>query len=164
MLYGILTIGFLNVPGVGFDLRGTAFVNLLLIAVWAAVAWRLRSAYVRTIQESIHRHRMDTERTSSVVLERSAADALRDKLAADDPAEVRYALGLLEGQRTHSWHPALRALLHHQAADVRQRALALLAAAGDKAIAPDAVALLGDPDRNRHDDRLTEVIVGDDLA
>ena len=54
---------------------------------------------------------MDTERTSSAVLERSAAEALRDKLGAEDPDEVRYALGLLEGQRTQSWHPALRALL-----------------------------------------------------
>ena len=99
------------IRGIGLDLRGTAMLNLVLIAVWIAVAWRLRSAYVRTIQDSIHRHRMDTERTSSAVLERSAADALRDKLAASDPADVRYALGLLEGQRTQSWHPALRALL-----------------------------------------------------
>ena len=89
---------------------------------------------------------MDTERTSSAVLERSAADALRDKLAASDPADVRYALGLLEGQRTQSWHPALRALLAHPEADVRQRALALLAAAGDRDIGPDAVSLLRDPD------------------
>ena len=146
VLYGTLTVGFLMIPGVGLDLRGTAMLNLVLIAGWAAVAWRLRSAYVRTIQESIHRHRMDTERTSSAVLERSAADALRDKLAAGDAGEVRYALGLLEGQRTRSWHPALRALLGHPEADVRQRALALLAAAGDSEIGPDAVALLHDPD------------------
>jgi AAA family ATP:ADP antiporter len=144
--YGILTVGFLMVPGIGLELRGTGFVNVLLIAGWLVVAWRLRAAYVRTIQESIHRHRMDTERTSSAVLERSAADALRDKLAAGDPGEVRYALSLLEGQRTQSWHPSLRALLHHPAADVRQRALALLAAAGDREIAADAVALLRDPD------------------
>ena len=145
VVYGILTLGFL-MPGVGFDLRGTALINLALIACWVVVAWRLRSAYVQTIQDSIHRHRMDTERTSSAVLERSAAEALRDKLAAEDPDEVRYALGLLEGQRTQSWHPALRALLQHPAPDVRQRALALLAAAGDTEIGPDAVTLLHDPD------------------
>ena len=146
VVYGILTVGFWVLPGIGFDLRGTAFVNVFLIVTWLVVAWRLRAAYVQTIQESIHRHRMDTERTSSAVLERSAAEALRDKLAAGDPGEVRYALSLLEGQRTHSWHPALRALLHHSEADVRQRALALLAAAGDREIAADAVALLRDPD------------------
>jgi AAA family ATP:ADP antiporter len=146
VLYGILTVGFLMLPGVGLELRGTALVNLLLISGWVVVAWRLRSAYVRTIQDSIHRHRIDTERTSPAVLERSAAEALRAKLAADDPGEVRYALSLLEGQRTQSWHPALRALLQHEAPDVRQRALALLAAAGDHEIGPDAVALLRDPD------------------
>ena len=146
VVFGILTVGFLMIPGIGLNLRGTAMLNLVLIGGWMIVAWRLRSAYVRTIQESIHRHRMDTERTSSAVLERSAADALRDKLAASDPDEVRYALGLLEGQRTQSWHPALRALLSHPEADVRQRALALLAAAGDREIGADAVALLHDPD------------------
>ncbi len=146
VVYGILTVGFLMMPGLGLTLRGTALLNLVLIAGWVVVAWRLRSAYVRTIQDSIHRHRMDTERTSSAVLERSAAEALRDKLGATDPEEVRYALGLLEGQRTQSWHPALRALLLHPEADVRQRALALLAAAGDREIGPDAVALLHDPD------------------
>ena len=146
VIYGILTVGFWVLPGIGFDLRGTAIVNVFLIVTWLGVAWRLRAEYVQTIQESIHRHRMDTERTSSAVLERSAAEALRDKLAAGDPGEVRYALSLLEGQRTHSWHPALRALLHHPEADVRQRALALLASAGDREIAADAVVLLRDPD------------------
>ena len=144
VIYGFLTIGFF-VPGLRLSLRGTAAVNTLLIAAWVVVAWRLRAAYVRTIQDSIHRHRMDTERTSSIGLERSAADALRGKLAAEDPSEVRYALGLLEGQRTQSWNPALRALLHHPEADVRQRALALLAAAGDQGIAATAVELLHDP-------------------
>ena len=90
---------------------------------------------------------MDTERTSSAVLERSAADALRDKLAADDPGEVRYALGLLEGQRTQSWHPALRALLQHPAAG--RRGSARWRCWPPPAItrsARDAVALLHDPD------------------
>jgi len=145
VIYGFLTVGFV-IPGLGFSLRGTALVNLFLIGAWAVVASRLRAAYVLTIQDSIHKHRMDTERTSSIGLERSAAEALRGKLAADDPGEVRYALSLLEGQRTQSWHPALRALLQHPAADVRQRALALLAAAGDQEIAATAVGLLHDPD------------------
>jgi AAA family ATP:ADP antiporter len=146
VVYGILTVGFLVLPGFGLDLRGTALVNLVLIGGWIGVASRLRKAYVQTIQDSIHRHRMDTERTSSAVLERSAADALRDKLAAQDPDEVRYALALLEGQRTQSWHPALRALLQHPEPDVRRRALALLGGAGDHEIGSEAVALLHDSD------------------
>jgi AAA family ATP:ADP antiporter len=147
VVIGVVTAGFLMLPGFGLDLlHGTAALNLGLIAAWILVAWRLRSEYVRTIQESIHRHRIDTERTSAAVLERSAAETLKSKLTASDPAEVRYALSLLEVQHTKSWHPALRSLLQHADAEIRRRALALLSAAGDREIAQQAVTLLRDRD------------------
>jgi AAA family ATP:ADP antiporter len=146
VLFGIATGGFFMLPGIGLGLRGTAMANTVLIAVWMAAAWRLRIEYVRTIQASIHRHRLDTERTSASVLERSAAEVLKAKLGDADPEEVRYALGLLEAQQTRSWHPALRTLLRHPDADIRRRALALLSAAGDRDIADAAVGLLRDPD------------------
>lgn len=146
VLLGVATGGFLLLPGLGFDLRGTAAVNLLFIAVWGAVAWRLRTEYVRTIQDSIHRHRIDTQRTSTAVLERSAAEALAAKLAADDPTEVRFALSVLETQRTPKPVPQLRGLLTHGDAEIRRRALAILAAAGDRESAGAAVAMLQDPD------------------
>ena len=143
---GLATRGFFMLPGFGLDLRGTAAVNLAIIAVWAGVAWRLRSEYVRTIQESIHKHRIDSERLSAASLERSASTVLTGKLGASDVAEVRYALTLIEGQQSRRWHPALRALLAHQDADVRRRALAILSAGGDKDIADRVALMLRDPD------------------
>ena len=101
--------------------------------------------YVRTIHESIHRHRLDTERAASTTIEKSAAEALRAKLAGGDASEVRYALGLLEVQQTRSWQPALRTLLQHPEGDIRRRALSLLRAAGDREIGAKAVELLKDP-------------------
>ena len=146
VLFGLATTGFFMLPGIGLGPRGTAVLNGALIAMWIAVAWRLRHEYVRTIQASIHRHRMDTERTAASVVERSAADVLVAKLGGTDPEEVRYALGLLEVQQTRSWHPSLRMLLGHPDADIRRRALSLLSAAGDREIAERAVALLRDQD------------------
>jgi AAA family ATP:ADP antiporter len=148
VLLGVLTKGFpfVGVSGFGFGLRGTAAVNLVLIAAWVGIAWRLRVEYVRTIHDSIHRHRLDTERAASTVIERSAAKALTSKLTGDDPAEVRYALDLLEVQRTRSWQPALRGLLAHPEADIRRRAMAMLRATGDREIGPVAVELLRDRD------------------
>ena len=119
---------------------------MVFIAIWVGVAWRLRTEYVRTIHESIHRHRLDTERAASTTIERSAAEALRAKLAGGDASEVRYALGLLEVQQTRSWQPALRSLLQHPEADIRRRALSLLRAAGDREIGAASVGLLKDPD------------------
>ncbi len=146
LLLGLSTKGFALIPGLGLGLRGTAALNLTFIAAWTLVAWRLRREYVRTIHESIHRHRLDTERAASTTIERSAADALRAKLANGDASEVRYALGLLEVQQSRSWLPALRRLLSHPEADIRKRSLALLRAAGDREIADVAVELLTDPD------------------
>jgi ATP:ADP antiporter, AAA family len=146
LLFGFATRGFLMIPGLQFHVRGTAAINIVLLAVWIAIAWRLRVEYVRTIQESIHRHRLDSERTSADVLERSAADALNAKLRAGDPTEVRYALALLEVQQTRTWHPALRDLLSHPEPDVRRRALAILAEAGDRELLSRARAMLRDRD------------------
>jgi AAA family ATP:ADP antiporter len=145
-LLGVATQGFAMFPGLGFGLRGTATVNLALVAVWGVVAWRLRSEYVRTIHDSIHRHRLDTERAASTTIERAAAEALKSKLAAGEPSEVRYALDLLEVQQTRRWLPALRALLSSPEPDIRRRALSLLRAAGDREVAERSVHLLKDPD------------------
>ena len=147
LLLGLATQGFFGwIPGLGLGLRGTAALNMIVIALWMAVAWRLRREYVRTIHESIHRHRLDTERAASTTIEKSAAEALRAKLAGGEASEVRYALGLLEVQQTRSWQPALRTLLHHPEGDIRRRALSLLRAAGDREIGSTAVELLKDPD------------------
>src|SRR5690606_17459217 len=80
VMFGVATAGFAVLPGFGLGLRGTAAINGALIAVWIAVAWRLRSEYVRTIHDTIHQHRLDTERASPAAVERSASEALRVKL------------------------------------------------------------------------------------
>jgi ATP:ADP antiporter, AAA family len=146
LMLGVATQGFAMLPGLGLELRGTAAINLVMIGAWTAVAWQLRTEYVHTIHDSIHRHRLDTERAASTTIERSAAEALRAKLAGQDPAEVRYALSLLEVQQSRSWQPPLRTLLSHPEADIRRRSLALLRMAGDREIGDDAVRLLHDPD------------------
>jgi AAA family ATP:ADP antiporter len=143
---GLATLGFLMLPGLNLGLRGLAAINLCLIAGWTAAAWRLRGEYVRTIQESIHRHRIDSERLSVGSAEASATTALTGKLGAADAGEVRYALTLIEGQQNRRWHPALRGLLTHPDPDIRRRALALLSAGGDREIADRVAVMLRDPD------------------
>ena len=143
---GLVTERFFMIRGLGLDLRGISAINLCIIGVWIAVAWRVRTAYVRAIQESIHRHRIDSERLAPGAAERSTATVLAGKLGAIDPGEVRYALALIEGQQSRRWHPALRQLLTHPDPDIRRRALALLSSGGDKEIADRVSMMLRDPD------------------
>jgi AAA family ATP:ADP antiporter len=146
VMLGLLTQGFIMLPGLKLDMPGLAAVNLVTIGIWLALAWRVRSEYIRTIRDSIHRHRLDTQRGTAAVTERSAADMLVAKLTAADLSEVRYALDLIEGQQTRKWHPALRTLLTHPDADIRRRSLAALSATGDATIADRVPAMLRDPD------------------
>lgn len=146
VLLGLATRGFLGLPGLEFDIRGIAALTVAALSAWLAAAWQLRAAYVRTIQESIHRHRIDSERGGAGTVERTAADMLSAKLEATDAAEVRYALDLIDGQRTRRWHPALRALLTHEDPEIRRRALAILSGGGDSSIAERVPQMLRDPD------------------
>jgi ATP:ADP antiporter, AAA family len=146
VLLGLATQGFLGLPGFGLGLRGLAALNLVVIGAWFLVAVALRRGYVNTIRESILQHRLDTEQGSAPLLERSAAEIVEAKLRTGDPAEIRYALGLLEIQQRQSTVESLRGLLTHPAADIRRRALSILSAAGDRSIRGDAERLLLDED------------------
>src|SRR5207247_2454930 len=96
----------------------------------------------------ISQHRVDVEQASASVLDRSTAELLATNLSASDPNDILYALSLFEVERQRAAHPVIRSLLSHPAAPVRQKALAILAASGDKTVRPDVEGLLRDPDLN----------------
>ncbi|HEX5474051.1 MAG TPA: Npt1/Npt2 family nucleotide transporter [Vicinamibacterales bacterium] len=146
ILLGLATRGFFGLPGLRLGLRGTAAINLALIAGWCAAAWQLRRAYVGTIRDSIHQHRLASEQQTQHTFDRSAAEALASKLAAEETGDVLDALAAIGEQRIDRWRASLRPLLQHPEAEVRRRALALLRDIGDRAIAPAAGDLLRDPD------------------
>jgi AAA family ATP:ADP antiporter len=146
VLLGVATRGFFGLGGYGLGLRGTAAINLGLLALWSAVAWRLRSEYVVTIGESIREHRLEAERAAAAAVERSAADALDDMLASDEEDQIAYALAVLQEQPEARPHPSLTRLLRHGSADIRCRALRLLNETGEPCALEDVQRLVGDQD------------------
>ena len=118
-----------------------------VVGVWLAMAARLRREYVEAIRHSIRRHALRAGGPAGgPVLERAAAEVVAERLASSDTGEILYALDLVEGDPARAGHPALRALLGHESADVRRRALAVLTAGADASAVPEAEALLEDPD------------------
>ena len=146
VVLGVATNGFLMLGGWGLGPRGTAAVNLGFIGAWLGVASRLRTEYVRTIESSIHRHRIASEQVAAGSLDRSGASALADKLESADAADVKFALDLLETQELSGLERPVRQLLSHEDPDIRRRALAMLSAARDTSISRTATELLRDPD------------------
>jgi AAA family ATP:ADP antiporter len=155
--------------GLGWKATQVSWVVLVLITGWVTAAFIARRFYVDTLRASIHEHRLDAERTSAAVLDRSTTEMLADRLHAPDPKEILYALSLFQMGRERAAHPAIRGLLDHPAADVRQRAISILSDAQDTRVIPQIEKLLKDPDlgvrteallylaRHAHVDPLTRI-------
>ncbi len=127
-------------------LSPVAITWLVLVALggWIWAAFVARRQYVENLRESIHQHRVDTERASAPVLERTAAEMIASQLKGS-ASEILYALNLFEGSHDRVVHPAVRALVRHPSPLVRAQAVRLLARAGDPAMKTDIERLLYDP-------------------
>jgi ATP:ADP antiporter, AAA family len=111
-----------------------SIVSLVLLGGWIAAAVSAKRHYVQNLRDSIYEHRIDAERLSAQVTERSTAEVVADALGAANPAEIIYALTLLDDRDTRIPQQAVRSLLDHQAPDVRRKAISLLSLAEDDAI------------------------------
>lgn len=123
-----------------------SWIAVVYLLGWLGIAMAARREYVSTLRESIHQHRLDAEQASAPVLDRATTDILAANLTATDPKEIIYSLDLFRLGQQRATHPAIRGLLEHPAAEVRQRAMSVLAEAGDKTILPVAEKLIHDPD------------------
>jgi AAA family ATP:ADP antiporter len=128
--------------------RQISWIALLLVSGWLLAVSVARRQYVATLKESISQHRVDVEQSSTSVLDRSTAELLATKLSASDPDDVLYALSLFEVERQRAAHPVIRGLLNHPSSPVRQKAIAILSASGDKTVQPEIEKMLRDPDLN----------------
>ena len=123
-----------------------SWVNIFFIGGWLVSAFLARREYVVTLRESILQHRLDAERASAPVLDRSTTDILAANLKATDPKEILYALDLFTMGQQRTIHPGVRDLLKHPAAEVRQRALKILGGANDLTVRPQVEKMLSDPE------------------
>jgi AAA family ATP:ADP antiporter len=128
--------------------RQVSWIALLLVGTWLAWVSVAGKQYIAALKDSISRHRLDAEQASTLALDRSTADFLATKVLASEPDEILYALSLFELERQRAAHPVIRGLLTHPAPQVRQKAISLLSAVGDKSVLPSIELLLKDPDHN----------------
>jgi ATP:ADP antiporter, AAA family len=128
----------------GLTARQMSWVGMVLVASWLTTVWVARGQYVATLTQNMKEHRLEADRALAPVLDRSTTEVLATNLSASDPKEILYALNLFESSHKQAAHPAIRDLLNHPAAEVRQKAISILAAAGDKTVVPQMEHLLQD--------------------
>lgn len=129
----------------GFSPVRMSIVALVFIGLWVAAAYVARRQYVENLRESIHQHRVDSERASMPVMDRDTASLVTSRLKGS-PKEIAYALSLFELAHDRKVHPAVRGLLRHEDAAIRRQAIRLLARAGDGAVKGQIEELVRDPD------------------
>jgi AAA family ATP:ADP antiporter len=142
-LGGLMVLAVVTLGGLG-AVQLTWFV-LPLIGVWIAVAALAFRRYVGTLEDSLTQHRLDVERASTPILDRTTSEMLAERLDNGDPQEILYALDQMTSEHPEAVHPAVQGLLDHRSADVRRRALEILGASGDRTVVDRVEGLLGDP-------------------
>ena len=123
-----------------------SWIAIPLTVGWLAAVYVSGKQYVAVLKDSISQHRLDAEQASTLALDRSTANILANKILASDPEEILYALSLFEVERQRSAHPVIRGLLSHPSPEVRQKAISVLSAVGDKSVLASIELLLKDPD------------------
>jgi ATP:ADP antiporter, AAA family len=130
----------------GWTPQQISWIAILLILGWLAAVYVGGKQYVNILQESISQHRLDAEQASTFALDRSTADLLAKTILTSNSKDILYALSLFEVERQRAPHPVIRGLLSHPSAEVRQKAISILSAIGDKSVRPSIEGLLKDPD------------------
>jgi AAA family ATP:ADP antiporter len=115
----------------GASASRVSLVAIVSLAGWGVAAAIAKRGYVENLRRSIYEHRVDRERLSGMVMDRSTSDVLAGALASGDTADILYALGLLADREAPVSLGAVRTLVDHPSPEVRRRAIALLAAARD---------------------------------
>src|SRR4030095_7925079 len=117
---GLVVLLFAAVLGfspIRMSIVGIVFVGFLIMAAYVA-----RRQYVENLRESIHQHRVDSERASMPVIDRDTASIISSRLKGS-PKEIAYALSLFELAHDRKVHPAVRGLLNHADGAIRQQAV-----------------------------------------
>jgi len=143
-LAAVSVLGFAR--GLNWSAVRVSWIVLGLVAAWMTAVLTVRRPYLEVLRANIRDYRLDSERASAALLDRSTTDVLADQLKSSDTQEVLYALSLFEVGREPASHPAIRSLLSHPVADVRRKAVFLLREAQDTSVTADVEALLSDPD------------------
>jgi AAA family ATP:ADP antiporter len=150
---GVASAGLIAANAFGFDVLRLTLVLAVLGVAWAYVANHLAGAYRRVLEHALADHRLDP---GELVLDESARAPLLRALGSPFPAEVLYALDMLEEMGWQTEHkrlaeerPAtiLKNLLRHEVNDVRREALRRIQRRGLTELLPDVATLAGsDPD------------------
>ncbi|MEN9577281.1 MAG: hypothetical protein RJA70_290 [Pseudomonadota bacterium] len=117
----LLVLLLLNTAGLHFQWLGVLI--LLGGGVWVIGIWRAREAYVAAFRQGLAKREIRPEDLAVQLTDPLQRSPLIAALSSSNPRQVRYALEMLAGVRDPSLIVPLLALLTHEDATLRSRAL-----------------------------------------
>jgi HEAT repeat protein/CRP-like cAMP-binding protein len=116
--------------GLNLSWQQLSYATLVLVGVWAVMSIRAKREYVASFRRSIEQQGMRPSEIRLDTADLNTMETLVLELSHPDPKRVIYAIDLLESLDKRQLVTPL--LLHHEAPEVRARALAAAAAAPPK--------------------------------
>jgi ATP:ADP antiporter, AAA family len=110
--------------GLNLDWQRISYASLTMVGLWIAMALYARRGYLRAFRQSIERRDLAPSEVRLSGADLSTIETLVQELANPDAARVVYAIDVLESLDKRNLVTPL--LLHHEAPEVRERALRAL--------------------------------------
>jgi ATP:ADP antiporter, AAA family len=120
----LLVLVLTAVLGVSYQHLG--LVSLALVGLWVGLVIRGRGAYVDAFRQALDRRAIDLGELTVEIDEAAALDSLVASLDSGNERQVVYALDMLISVRSRRLAAAVRPLLQHPAAEVRQKSIRVL--------------------------------------
>ena len=111
-----------------FDVGQISIVGLSVVAVWLAVNWRLRGAYVNTLRSSIERKDVSPEELLRSLAQSSPEQQIEGTLQSGDLRAVETAVDWIQFGGVGAEQAQLAALLTHESSAIRRKTMAIVAA------------------------------------
>lgn len=106
------------------EIQPVSLAGMACVAVWISLLWRLRREYVKTLRTTIERPNLGAEELLAKLAFSGPSEELEASLQSSDRRDLEAAVGWLQFQGAASSQAQLAALLTHDSATIRRKAMA----------------------------------------
>ncbi len=124
------------------EIGPVSVVGIGCVMVWAALLWKLRGEYVRTLRTTIERPNLEAEELLAKLAESAPSEELAASLKSSDRRDLEAAVGWLQFQSAASSRAQLATLLGHDSPTVRHKVMAALLEHGVEGCRREVLAYL----------------------
>jgi ATP/ADP translocase len=118
-----------------FSISALSLVGAALVLAWIGMVIAVKKEYVQSFRQALEKTAIEPEALQFRNLDASTMQTLKRLLSSADERQILYALDLLSNTPPDGWRDRLDVLIHHPAAAVRARTIALLTTWNDPSLA-----------------------------